>query len=200
MAPETKHTLRKLARGFLLGLGLCGALFLLAALGIAADGWHDQPAPADVAIVLGARVERSGEPGPSLRSRLEKARELYEAELFEHVIVSGGLGREGHDEALVMRAYLVERGLPEEQIYVDSAGLNTYATARHAAAIMEDEGFESALIVSQFFHLPRARLALERFGVSEIHTARADLVRWQDPYYVAREVVAYVTYCFRAYE
>lgn len=175
------------------------ALLLLASLMIVVDGVTDRLGRADVAIVLASKVERDGRPARSLQARLNKARELYEQGLFDRLIVSGGVGREGYDEALVMRDYLVERGIPAERIHVDSEGVNTYQTARNAAGTMEAEGYESALIVTQYFHIPRARMALRRFGVSEIYTAHAEIVRWRDLYSIPREVAAWIAYQFKPY-
>jgi len=47
----------------------------------------------------------SGEPSPRLQSRLDKAFDLYSKNYFQQIIVSGGLGKEGFEEALVMTEY-----------------------------------------------------------------------------------------------
>src|SRR4051812_7466681 len=103
---------RYAARLFLLVLTLLAvALTVLVAAGL-----HDKIGKADVAIVLGSKVETNGTPSPRLKARLERAIELYQAKLFPYVIVSGGTGREGYNEAEVMRGYLMAHGIPFENI------------------------------------------------------------------------------------
>jgi|GEM_PF-4070836 len=80
---------------------------------ITIDGLRDELEKVDVAIVLGNKVEVSGIPSPALKSRLDRALELYREGYLQHIIVSGGVGKEGHDEAYVMKGYLVDGGVPE---------------------------------------------------------------------------------------
>lgn len=185
---------------FLLGtLAIAAAVFLAAAAAIVWDGLADEIAPADVGVVLGNAVELDGRPSARLEARLDKAIELYRRGLFPRTIVSGAVGKEGHDEAEFMRAYLVEKGVPPESIIADREGATTYLTARNASRIMTERGWKSALVVSQYFHLSRVRLALERFGVSDVRSAHAERFEMRDLYSIPREVVAYCVYSFRSY-
>lgn len=176
------------------------AAFLLAASLIAADGLRDEIHPADVAIVPGNTVERDGRPSARLRARLDKTLELYRGGLFANVIVSGGVGEEGFDEAEVMKSYLVSRGVPEDRVIADRGGATTYLTARNAAEAMRRNGWRSALVVSQYFHVARTRLAVEGFGVSPVYSAHAEYFELRDLYSVTREVVGYVAYLARGYD
>src|SRR5215207_9219905 len=78
---------------------------------IVADGLTDEIERADAAVVLGNTVERDGQPSERLKARLEKAVELYEKNLVGVIIVSGGFGAEGFEEADVMRDYLVSKNI-----------------------------------------------------------------------------------------
>src|SRR5207244_2611053 len=111
------------------GLGLAAWIGLHSAWTIL-TGQNAQPLPSDVEVVLGTRVLPSGVPSVWLRSRLERALELYQNGTVKNIIVSGGLGWEGHEEADVMRDYLAARGVPLENIFVDRNGYDTYETAR----------------------------------------------------------------------
>jgi uncharacterized SAM-binding protein YcdF (DUF218 family) len=97
-----------------------------------------------------------------------------------------------------MQRYLEERGVPEDRIHVDSNGTNTFRTARNTARFLEAEGLSSVMAVSQYFHVPRARLALQRCGISTVKGAHADHFEWRDIYATAREVVAYYAYWLRS--
>lgn len=170
------------------------AAFALAAGLIVADGLRDELGPADVAIVLGTTANPDGTPSPRLAARLDAADALYDRGVVRHVIVSGGVGIEGVDESDVMQAYLVGRGIPAERIVLDSLGINTAATARNAAVIMRDHGWRGAVVVSQYFHVPRSRLALRRAGIAPVYSAHARFWEPRDLYSTGREVIGYAAY------
>ena len=172
--------------------------FTLSATLIVADGLTDDIHAADVAIVPGNTVEKEGRPSARLQARLDQTVALYRQGLFPNVIVSGGVGIEGFDEALVMKRYLVESGVPEGRIHVDSGGATTYLTAKNAARMMRENGWRSALVVSQYFHVPRTSLALKRSGVTPVFSAHAPYFELRDVYSIAREVVGYGAYLLRA--
>src|SRR5215207_6289771 len=125
---------------------------------IVADGLTDETVKADAAVVLGNTVERDGEPSARIKARLDKAVELYEKNLVGKVIVSGGFGAEGFEEAEVMRDYLAGKNIPAENIILDRDGYNTYKTAVNTKQIMQAHGYKSVTIVSQYFHITRTRL------------------------------------------
>ncbi|HEX7956024.1 MAG TPA: YdcF family protein, partial [Pyrinomonadaceae bacterium] len=137
-------------------------------------------------------------PSARLRARLDQTVALYRRGLFPEVIVSGGVGVEGFDEAEVMKRYLVENGVPEGSVHVDGGGTTTHLTARNASRMMRENGWRSALVVSQYFHVPRMRLALKRSGVAPVFSAHARYFERRDVYSIAREVVGYAAYLLRA--
>ncbi len=171
---------------------------LLAAFLLGAAGMKEDSRSADVIVVFGNKVGRNGEPSLSLASRLDKALLLYRDGRAPYVIVSGGLGKEGWNEAEVMANYLAERGIPRQFLLVDSQGLNTYLTAQNAARLSMEYGFHSFLLVSHFYHLPRARLTFLRLGLEPVGIAHAERFVARDFYYgLIREVIAYPVYFFR---
>ena len=99
--------------------------FVISTLAIVVSGLRDDIANADAALVLGSKVELDGTPSPRLRARLDRTLELFLAGNFPQIIVSGGIGKEGYDEAAVMRDYLIARGVPSDRIIVDSLGDTT---------------------------------------------------------------------------
>jgi vancomycin permeability regulator SanA len=191
---------RQIKKLLLASLLLISGSFLLGAVLIVVDGLRDDIHPADVAIVLGNTVESDGRPSARLRARLDKAVELYRGGLFEHVIVSGGTGVEGFNEAEVMKRYLVSQGVPEGRIIADGEGLTTSLTARNAAQVMKERGWQSALVISQYFHISRTRLAVESYGVRPVYSAHAEYFELRDVYSIAREVIGYGAYLVRRYD
>jgi uncharacterized SAM-binding protein YcdF (DUF218 family) len=175
-------------------------LYLLAAAALAVAGLRDHNQSADVAVVFGNRVHRSGIPSPALATRLDKAVDLYNAGLTPAVLVSGGFGREGWEEADVMAAYLIQRGVPEQAVFIDRQGNNTYLTALNTAALAEKHEWTSYILVSHFYHLPRARLIFDRFGLSPTYFAHAERFVFRDFYFgLMREVIAYPAYLLGSY-
>lgn len=170
------------------------AALLLASTVLVAQGMNDEIHEADVAVVLGNTVNPDGTPSRRLAARLDTALELHRRGLFKNIIVSGGVGREGFDEAVVMKDYLTKRGVPQDKIVVDSLGLTTAATAKNVAAITKEHNWSSALVISQYFHIPRCRLALSRTGIDPVYAAHAQFFEPRDVYSIFREVFGYAAY------
>ena len=138
------------------------------------DGLTDEIEVSDAAVVLGNKVEPSGLPSPRLKSRLDKAISLYENGFVKYIIVSGGKGEEGYDEALVMRKYLVSKNIPDNFIIEDPEGRNSYMTAVNLKKIMMKKSFGSVIIVSQYYHLSRCKLAFGNAGIDNPGSAHRD--------------------------
>lgn len=173
------------------------ASVLLAAAALAATGLATGARDADVAVVLGNTVQPDGQPSARLAARLDRAYDCYAAAQCRVLFVSGGVDPAGTDEAVAMRDYLVARGVPADRIVVDSAGVDTWATARHASAYMREQGYTRALAVTQYFHVPRTMLALRRQGVAEVAGAYPPFFELRDLYSVFRELPAVALYIFR---
>lgn len=170
------------------------AAFLIASSLLIFIGMNDEIHEADVAVVLGNTVNPDGSPSRRLAARLDAAIELYQRGLFDNVIVSGGVGREGFDEAAVMKDYLTRRGIPQNKIIADSLGLTTSATAKNVAAIAKEHNWSSVFVISQYFHIPRCRLALSRAGIEPVYAAHARYFEFRDIYSALREVIGYLAY------
>ncbi|MGI4810207.1 MAG: YdcF family protein [Janthinobacterium lividum] len=164
---------------------------------LASVGLLQQPRPADLAVVPGNTVTLGGEPSPRLQARLDTAVRLYRSGTVRRVLVSGGMEKPWYrDEASVMATYLRTKGVPSEVILEDHAGMDTLETARHTAALVKRG--EGVVVVSQWFHLPRAMLAMRRFGLREVS---GEWPRWfetRDAYSFLREAVALPFYATRS--
>jgi len=156
---------------------------------------------ADAILIFGNKVETSGEPSKRLKSRLDEGIELFKQNKAPLIIVSGGFGKEGYDEALVMKEYLIENSIPESAIITDQNGNNTYQTAKNLAKIKKDENIKSIILVSQYYHLLRAKLAVSKFGFDTIYLSYAKMFpELRDLYSIPREIVGYYFYLFNNYE
>jgi len=192
---QRRRFLAVLVRACLIAAGV----FLLAAGALVWDGLHDDIQPADLGVVFGNTVNPDGTLSGRLAARLERTAELYRDGVFPLILVSGAVGKEGRDEALVMRDYLVRRGIPAARLLVDSEGVNTFATAAHTRAVMKERDLTTAVVVSQYFHVPRARLALQRFGIPKVYSAHARYFEIRDLYSIPRELIGLVRYAARSF-
>ncbi|KQW79537.1 YdcF family protein [Brevundimonas sp. Root1279] len=171
-----------------------GALAFLVCAGlIVADGLTDETPPSDVAVVLGSKVNPDGTPSPRLVARLGRALELHRAGTVQAILVSGGTGKEGVPEGTAMKAWLVAQGVRGEAVLVDDLGVDTAATARNAAAIMRARDYDSAIVVSQYFHIARTKLAFRKQGLT-VCGAHPGYFELRDLYSIAREVPGYARY------
>lgn len=90
--------------------------------------------------------------------------------------------------------WLIGHGVPDAAIVRDRLGATTEATAVNARAYMSKSGLTTALVATQYFHVARTRLALERQGVTVTGQVHARIVELRDAYSQAREVVGYAAY------
>lgn len=113
-------------------------------------------------LILGAAVWREG-PSPTLRRRTLHAAHLYHAGRGTLVIPCGGLGRFPPSEARAMATLLQAAGVPDTAIRLEDASTNTAQNIRNALPLLGHT--RDVLIVSDAYHLPRARLIARRAGL-----------------------------------
>ncbi len=114
------------------------------------------------ALVLGAKVHEGGRLSDMFRDRVETAIGLYETEKVRKILVSGDHGQQDYDEVNAARDYLLAKGIPSEDIFLDHAGFDTYDSVYRARDVFEAQ---SVIIVTQAYHLPRALYIAEKLGV-----------------------------------
>jgi vancomycin permeability regulator SanA len=172
-------------------------LFAGAAAVLSVEGLRDKVVDTDLAVIPGNTVFPDGTLSARLKSRLDAALPLYREGHVKGILVSGGIGAEGQDEAAAMQRYLVGMGVPAAAIITDNKGINTFETARFTAALMKEKGYRPPILVSQFFHIARFELALKRHGVATGGHVHARYFETRDLYSQAREVVGYAGYAFK---
>ncbi|MGE5549762.1 MAG: YdcF family protein [Bacteroidota bacterium] len=173
------------------------ACFLAGAIAIGAIGLHDHVAEADLAVVPGNTINPDGTPSKRLQGRLDAALVLFNSGHCRAILVSGGIGSEGYDEAEVMKAYLVANGVPASAIFTDNQGVNTFETARYTAKLVREKGFNRPILVSQFFHIARFKVALGKHGLQSGGNVHSRYYELRDVYSLAREVFGCVGYAIR---
>ncbi len=122
----------------------------------------------DCILVLGCGVWGDGQPSHMLEDRLKRSLELYDLGASDKLLMSGDHGRTEYDEVNVMKSFVMDAGVPSEDIFMDHAGFSTYESMYRAKAIFQAK---KIIIVSQEYHLYRAihiarQLGLDAYGVS----------------------------------
>lgn len=118
-----------------------------------------------VAIVFGAQVRRDGTPSAVLRDRVQTAVALYQSGKVEKLLMSGDNRFEDYNEPESMRRYALTLGMPDSDIVLDYAGRRTYDTCYRAKEIF---GVDSAILVTQRFHMPRSLFLCDAFGIDAV--------------------------------
>lgn len=151
---------------------------------------------ADAIIVLGA-AQYDGRPSPVLQARLDHALALYDRGLAPHLIFTGGTGvGDTVSEAEVSRRYALRHGVPANAIMTERHGVTSAQSVRAAAALMQSAGLESALIVSDSYHMMRLELLARRSHIVPYRAPAANApidaasrsTRWE---YLLRESVLF---------
>ncbi len=162
--------IRRLVRGLLtlvtLVLVAGVATFLYIGWRINHTGTHDQARRADAIVILGARVEPDGQPGPDLRVRTLHAVKLFQRGLAPYVVCTGGYPGDRLSAAAVACNLALSQGVPAEKILLADGSRTTREDAVSARDLMLSRGWRTAILVSHPLHLERARLLFEGEGIS----------------------------------
>lgn len=125
----------------------------------------DDQRPVDAVVVLGA-AQYNGEPSAVLASRLKHAAELYDDGVAPRIVTVGGSQNgDRFTEAEASRDYLVGRGVPARAIVTVDEGADTLRSLQAVADRASEQGWESALLVSDPWHSLRARTMARDAGL-----------------------------------
>lgn len=149
---------------FLIGASLFIGINLFV-LGKARPYTQNPDPSAYVAIVLGARVYPGGRLSPMLEDRIQTALELYQRGKVKRILVSGDHARPEYDEVNAMKDFLLAAGVPASDIFLDHAGFDTYDSLYRAKHIFQ---VDTAIVVTQEFHLPRAVYIARSVGIDAV--------------------------------
>lgn len=184
----------------LLILALAGMIAYLGVVGMVC--WKETHVPQtegyDAIVVLGAQVKPDGTPSVQLQWRLDAAYGAWQ-ERQCLIVTCGAQGSNEPDaEGRVMKAYLMGLGVPENQVLVDDTSFNTRQNLENAAALLQNSGVETVLIVTSDYHLPRAMALAEDQGL----TATGLGSPTKPEYWIknhAREAIAWLKYWAEKY-
>jgi SanA protein len=126
-----------------------------------------------VAIIFGAQVLPDGHLSDMLADRVATGAALYQAGKADVLLMTGDNHVATYNEPEAMRRYALKLGVRDDAIVLDYAGFRTYDSCYRARDIFQ---VDSAILVTQRFHLDRALLTCRGLGVKAVGVA-ADAVR-----------------------
>jgi uncharacterized SAM-binding protein YcdF (DUF218 family) len=137
----------------------------------------DEARPADAILILGA-AEYRGRPSPVLKARLDHALDLYDRKMAPILITTGGAGGDpDYTEGGVGRSYLIAHKVPSEAVIVEPEGETTAHSIAAAGEILERMNLKSCLLVSDGYHIFRAKKMLEYRGIQVYGSPRQSTPR-----------------------
>lgn len=156
----------------------------------------DEARKADVIVVLGA-AEYNGRPSPVLRARLDHALELWRANYAPRLMTTGGAGGDPrYTEGIVGRDYLVQKGVPLEAIIVEDESETTVHTITAVSEIMRRMSLRSAILVSDGYHIFRAKKMLQSQNMAAYGSPRANRAGawWREQWLAVRQAFGYLVW------
>ena len=145
----------------------------------------------ETVIVLGCGI-RGERVSVGLAKRLDKAYEYYELNPDAVIIVSGGQGpQEDISEALAMKRYLVDKGVPEDKIIMEDKSTSTIENFKYSHEIMIERGLseDSVVFVTNAYHVYRGSYYAEKEGLTVNHLG-TDIIWYTIPMNYFREMIA----------
>ena len=156
------YLLRFAAISLLVWLLVCTGL----ALYIYSYGTTERARPADVIVVLGSGLFRDGSPGPSLWVRSRHAATLYHDGYAAKIICTGGqAATRPRSEADACREVLGYYAVPASAVVLEANSYSTEENAMRVRDLMQANNWQSALVVTQGYHILRATHLFEKYNV-----------------------------------
>jgi len=136
----------------------------------------------DVAIVLGGIAEYNNDlERLSIRrggDRLWQAIHLYHIGKVDKILISGDSGYmvdKGLNEASQFKSILIDEGIPDEDILVETISKNTYQNAVESKKVLDSiPEEESVLLVTSAIHMRRSIACFEKAGFKNFGTFTTD--------------------------
>ncbi|MEX1003477.1 MAG: YdcF family protein [Crocinitomicaceae bacterium] len=179
----------------------------------------------DCAIVLGGMAEYdNSHKRLSIRrggDRIWQAINLYHLGKVDKLLLSGNNGfllEDELNEALQFKEVLVQNGISEEDILVESKSKNTWQNAVESKKIIDKHPeIKSILLITSALHMPRSVACFKKAGFKNFHTFSTDHFTGEERAYsfdqiiipngstlsdwerLIHEWIGYVAYWFLAY-
>ena len=157
--------LRRVLQSLGITVLIAAVYFLISLLQVWNTGRSADRQSVDAIVVLGA-AQYDGRPSPQLQARLDHALELWNLNLASYIVVTGGK-QEGDrfTEAATARKFFESSGVASDLIFEENSGTTTYASLFAVSKVAINLKIARVLIVSDPFHLLRAKLIASEVGL-----------------------------------
>lgn len=152
---------------------------------VSTDNETDYAVPSDVIIVLGCpSYERnviSTTFSACVQARAHHAASLYQRGLAAHIIPTGGLTGPPPSEAAAMAQLMQKDGVPLAAIALEEQARDTVQNIQFSRRLMRDNGWRTAILVTEPHHIKRAALIARDAGLTITMSPATDSAGWHTP-------------------
>ena len=123
---------------------------------------NDELVKSDIGIILGGIS--------MIPYRVNGGIELYKKGIVKKLLVSGGIGftaKNKNIEAYEMKEYLINKGIPEEDIIVEDKSRNTKENMINSLKLIDS--YDKVIIITSDFHLNRAIKLFKKYSNKEVY-------------------------------
>ncbi|MDQ3705601.1 MAG: YdcF family protein [Chloroflexota bacterium] len=172
--------------GLLAAVGLVVLVWSsLVLLYVCTDNVTDYAVPSDVIIILGCpsyeRNVLSTTFSACVQARAHHAARLYHKGLARHIIPTGGFTGPPPSEAGAMAQVLMSDGVPPEAITLEEQARSTVQNIQFSRAIMQQNGWKTAILVTEPHHIKRAAVIARDGGLDITISPVTDSPGWNTP-------------------
>jgi uncharacterized SAM-binding protein YcdF (DUF218 family) len=127
-------------------------------------------APVEAILVLGGGVDGDGVLGYSSRRRAAAAVALLKAGKARNLIFSGGPAWAAPDftAAQLMKKHAIGLGAAPDLLFTEDRAISTFGNLHFGFALAKQRGFDDLAILTDAFHLERARRMAGYFGHQDV--------------------------------
>lgn len=125
---------------------------------------------ADAIVVLGCRLPKDGRPGAAIERRVAAGVALLVSGAASRLMLSGG-GAGARPEAVVMHELALRYGAPAQALLLETHSRDTIENALCSAALLRRHGLSRVIVVTDRYHLFRARLLFRHAGLEVVRVA-----------------------------
>jgi len=142
---------------------------------------------------------------------------LYKQGKIKKILISGGEAKlfpEGYTESETTRDFLIQLGVPPQDIRIENTSKNTYENAQNTAHILSQETV-SCILITSAIHMPRAYATFTKAGIQCYpystdclsgnrkfafdHCLLPDMQALENIRVLIREIIGYATYWVLCY-
>lgn len=179
---------------------MCAGLLAVAAA--AYSVWmvarFDDRRPSDAIIVLGS-AQYDGTPSPIFEARLDHALKLYHDGVAPRIVTVGGSQPgDRFSEAGAGQQWLADQGVPSSDLVPIEYGGDTLSSMRAAGDLFREQGWTTAVLVTDPWHSLRAQAMADDNGIDAVSspTRQGPAVQTRETEfrYILRESAAFLYY------